>query len=172
MLRGFLTVMAAVPLVGVLLKWLFSPYAWPPDGALLLMWLAGCFGMFWFLIMPVVDTFSRIRRGDVAGLSIAEGDEHLEVAFFAGGRPWRVHCFVYADIVGCGVDRFAVDASGRYQMRPYVAVRGVMRSSVKKPLPLAISQDLRQLWPGASAEIAADLDRVIRRHCTLPPPSP
>lgn len=168
-LHALITAMAAVPLLGLPIQWLFKPHAWPPHGALFLIWLAGSGGLVWFVVAPMVATWQRVRQGDKAGLSIAEGDDHLEVAFWAGGRAWRVRRFPYAVITGCGTDRFQISPFGRYETRPFVAMRGMVRDSVKVPLFLAIQQDARSLRSDRSHDIAADLEKIIGRHCPLAP---
>lgn len=167
---AFVTAMAAVPLLGLPVKWALHPADWPPDMPLVVIWLLSGVLLARFIVAPMVATWMRDRRGERAGLRVAEGEEYLEVAFFVGERPCRVQRFAYADIVGCGVDRFQVTATGGYEARPYVAERGLVRAEIRTPIPLSVQSDRRALSPAQSLAIAADLDRVIRRHCPLPEP--
>lgn len=165
---GVVAAILAVPLLGLPIKWALNPTDWPPEMPPVVLWLilAGLSGR--FILAPMVATWLRVRRGEKAGLRVAEGDEYVEVAFFVGSQACRVQRFAYAEIAGCGTDRFQVTAAGGYELRPYVAERGMVRGSVKTPIPLAVGQDFRKVSPGASYAIAADLDRVIRCHCDLP----
>lgn len=169
-LPAFITVLAAVPLLGLPVSWALHPEKWPPDMAAMVIWLAGAILLGRFIVAPMAATWLRVKHGGRAGLRVAEGDEYLEVAFFVGEQACRVQRFAYADITGCGTDRFQVTATGSYELRPYVAIRGMVRDSVKTPIPLAILWDARQLLPYESHSIAVDIDRVIRRHCDLPEP--
>ncbi|WP_096702391.1 hypothetical protein [Magnetospirillum sp. 15-1] len=140
----------------------------PPETALVVVWLSNG-GMIWFLGRGLLGTWLSMRRGEKAGLRVAEGEDYLEVAFFAGPRPCRVQRFAYAEITGCGVDTF-FDAFGNPRTRPYVATRGLLGGSSKTMIPLAAPCDARQVSSFQGHHIAVDLDRVIRRHCDLPQP--
>lgn len=66
-----------LPIKGVL--------AWkgPPETALVVVWLLTG-GLIWFLGHGHLWAWLSIRRGERAGLRVAEGDDYLEVAFFVG----------------------------------------------------------------------------------------
>lgn len=144
--------------------------AWegPPETALVVLWLLNG-GIVWFLGHGLLWAWLSMRRGEKAGLRVAEGDEYLEVAFFVGSHPCRVQRFTYAEITGCGVGT-VFDAVGNPRSRPYVATHGLIGGSSKTMIPLAVLQDARQVSEYQSHAIAVDLDRVIRRRCDLPEP--
>lgn len=140
----------------------------PPEVGLVLVWLLNG-GIVWFLGRGLLWAWLGMRRGETAGVRVAEGEDYLEVAFFAGPHPCRVQRFAYAEITGCGVGTF-FDAIGNPRSRPYVATRGLVGGSRKVMIPLAVLHDSRRISEYQSHAIAVDLDRVIRRHCDLPEP--
>jgi len=162
--------LGAIPILGLPIHALLNLDQGPPDMPVVLAWLVLVVLLGWAGAVPALTTVQRHLRGQKAGLRIGEGEDHVEVAFFSGSEVCRVDRFAYADITGCGTDRFAVDATGGYETLPYVATRGIVRDSVKNPIFLRVRQDARRLSPFCSHAIAADLDRVIRRHCDLPLP--
>ena len=145
--------------------------AWegPPETALVVVWLFNG-GMVWFLGHGLLWAWLSMRRGETAGIRVAEGDDYLEVVFFAGAHPCRVQRFAYAEITGCGAGTF-FDAFGNPRCYPYVATRGLVGGSSKTIIPLAVLRDARRVSVYQSHAIAVDLDRVIRRHCQLPEPA-
>lgn len=169
-LPGFVTAMAAVPVLGLPVSWVLRPEKWPPDLPLVVIWLVAAALLARFVTGPMAATWLRVKRGEKAGLRLGEGDDHVEVTFFVGSRACRVQRFAYADITGCGAEQFQVTPTGGYELRPYVAERGMVRDSVKTPIPLSVLEDSRSLSPAVSHAVAADLDGIIRRHCPLPEP--
>jgi len=143
---------------------------WPPDTGLVVVWLL-MGGLIWFLGHGLLWAFLSMRRGEKAGLRVAEGEDYLEVAFFVGPCPHRVQRFAYAEIIGCGVGH-VFDALGNPHSRPYVATHGaIVGTTGKSMIAPAILGDARRISEYQSHAIAVDLDRIIRRHCDLPEPA-
>lgn len=141
----------------------------PPDTGLVAIWLL-MGGLIWLLGHGLLWAWLSMRRGEKAGLRVAEGEDYLEVVFFVGSRPQRVQRFAYREITGCGVGTF-FDSFGNPHSRPYVATHGpIVGMTSKTMIPPAILGDARRISEYQSRAIAADLDRVIRRHCDLPEP--
>lgn len=143
---------------------------WPPDTALVVIWLL-MGGLIWFFGHGQISAWLSMRRGENAGLRVAEGDDYLEVAFFVGSHARRIQRFAYAEITGCGVGTVR-DAFGNPHTRPYVASHGlIVGTSRKTMIAPGIHGDARRISDYQSHAIAVDLDRVIRRHCPLPEPA-
>lgn len=142
---------------------------WPPETGLVVVWLL-MGGLIWFIGHGLLWAWLSMRRGEKAGLRIAEGEDYLEVAFFVGSRAQRVQRFAYADITGCGVGTVS-DPFGNPSARPYVATHGaIIGTTSKTMIAPGIFGDARRISEYQSHAIAVDLDRVIRRHCDLPEP--
>lgn len=133
---------------------------WPPETGLVVVWLV-LGAIVWFLGRTLLGAWWSVRRGERAGLRLAEGEDYLEVAFFVGARAYQLQRFAYDEIVGCGVTTI-VDVSGNARQRAYVATRGLMEG--KSVLPLAIAYDARRICPSRVGAIAADAERIIQRH--------